>query len=127
MDYKVSEGIRLYLADETLCLPDEVRINLAGRRPLYRSNISAINLNDQYISIPDGKSTEVRMGINPPRYKHWVRRDVAWGPTVTVGPVNHVLAANKRGYTRSGAKMWSPAGFVNDGEHDTSISRVCVG
>ena len=33
MDFKVPAGIRLDLADGTLCLPDEVRIQLAGRKP----------------------------------------------------------------------------------------------
>ena len=35
MDFMVPAGIRLDLADGTLCLPDEVRIHLAGRRPPY--------------------------------------------------------------------------------------------
>ena len=86
MDFMVAAGIRLDLADGALCLPDKVRINFAGRRPPYRSSASAVNLNDQYVSIPTGKSTEVRIGINPPRSKLWVRQDVAWGPTVTAGP-----------------------------------------
>ena len=33
MDFMVPAGIRLYLADGTMCLPDEVRIQLEGRRP----------------------------------------------------------------------------------------------
>ena len=86
MDFMVPAGICLDLADGTLCLPDEVRICLAGRRPPYRSNISAVNLNGQHIAIAAGRSTEVRIGVNPPKSKHWVRRDVAWIPTVTDGP-----------------------------------------
>ena len=86
MDFMVPAGIRLDLADGTLCLPDEVRICLAGRRPPYRSNISAVNLNGQHIAIAAGRSTEVRIGVNPPKSKLWVRRDVAWIPTVTDGP-----------------------------------------
>ena len=46
MDFMVPAGILLDLSDGTLCLPDEVRIGLAGRKPLYRSTIQAINLND---------------------------------------------------------------------------------
>ena len=34
MDFMVPAGIRLYLAYGTLLLPGEVRIHLAGRRPL---------------------------------------------------------------------------------------------
>ena len=86
MDFMVPAGIRLDLADGTLCLPDEVRICLAGRRPPYRSNISAVNLNDQHVAIAAGRSAEVRIGVNPPKSKLWVRRDVAWIPTVTNGP-----------------------------------------
>ena len=86
MDCMVPAGIRLDLADVTLCLPDEVRICLAGRRPPYRSNISAVNVNDQHIAITAGRSTEVRICVNPLKFKLWVRRDVAWIPTVTNGP-----------------------------------------
>ena len=68
-------------------MPDEVRIGLAGRRPPYRSNISAFNINDRHVNIPAGKSTEVRIGTNPPKSKLWVSRYVAWVPTVTTGPV----------------------------------------
>ena len=46
MDFMVPAGIRLDLADGMLCLPDEVRIGLSGRKPLYRPTIQAINLND---------------------------------------------------------------------------------
>ena len=51
MDFIIPAGNRLDLADGALCLPDEVRVCLAERRPPYRSNISAINLNDQHIVI----------------------------------------------------------------------------
>ena len=39
MDIIVPAGIRLNLADGRLCLPDEVRIGLAGRKRLYRSTV----------------------------------------------------------------------------------------
>ena len=42
MDFVGPAGIRLYLADGTLVLPDEVRIHLAGRRPLYGSSMQPI-------------------------------------------------------------------------------------
>ena len=82
----VPAGIRLDLADGTLCLPDEVHIDLAGRKPPYRSSIQAVNLNDQHVVIPVGRTTEVRIGVGPPKAKLWVRRDVAWLPTVASGP-----------------------------------------
>ena len=70
----------------TLCLPAEVRICLAGLRPPHRSKVSAINLNDQHIVIPAGRTTKVRFGVNPPKSKVWVIRGVAWVLTVTNGP-----------------------------------------
>ena len=69
MDFMVPAGISMDLADGTLFLPDGVWINLAGRRPPYRSNISAIDLYNQHISISANKSAEVRIGIIPPNFK----------------------------------------------------------
>ena len=86
MDLMVSEFDRLDLADGTLCLPDKVRIGLARRKPLYKSTIQAINLNDQNVVIPVGRPTEVRVGVAPPRAKLWVRRDVEWVPSMINGP-----------------------------------------
>ena len=96
MDFMVPAGIRLDLADGTLCLPDEVRIGLAGRKSLYKSAIQAINLNDQHVVIPVGKPIEVRVGIAPPRAKLWVRRDVEWMPTVINEPgrINYLQLTN---------------------------------
>ena len=96
MGFIVPAGIRLDLADGKLCLPDEVRIGLAGRKPLYRSTIQAINLNDQHVVILVGKPTEVRVGVAPPRDKRWVRRDVEWVPFVTNGSgrINHLRLTN---------------------------------
>ena len=65
----VPAGIRLDLPDGTLCLPEEVWIGLSGRRPPYRSNLWSINLNNQYIGIPVGNSTEVRIRANPAKSK----------------------------------------------------------
>ena len=96
MDFMVPAGIRLDLVDGTLCLPDEVRNCLAERKPLYRSTIQAINLNDQHVVIPVGRPTEVRVGVAPSRSKPWIRRDVEWVATVTNGPgrINYLQLTN---------------------------------
>ena len=86
MGFIVPADIRLDLACGTLCLTAKVYICLAGRRPPYQSNILAINLRNRHIVIPAGRLTEIRIGVNPPKSKIWVRRDVAWVPTVTNGP-----------------------------------------
>ena len=65
----VPAGIRLDLADGTVCLPDEFRICLLGRKTLYRSTIQAIKLNDQHVVIAVGRPTEVRVGVALPRAK----------------------------------------------------------
>ena len=41
---------------------------------------------EQHVVIPVGESTEVRIGAGPPKDIFWVRRDVAWVPTMTNGP-----------------------------------------
>ena len=95
MDFMVPAGIRLDLADGTLCLPDEVHIGLAGRKPPYRSTIQAINLNDQHVVIPVGRSTEVRIGVDPPKAKLGVRRDVAWVPIIDLGPARSSICSSR--------------------------------
>ncbi|ETI53999.1 hypothetical protein F443_03141 [Phytophthora nicotianae P1569] len=46
MDFMVPAAIRLDLADGTLSLPDEIRIQLSGRRPLYDEHVSAVRLEE---------------------------------------------------------------------------------
>ena len=42
MDFMVPAGIRLDLGGGALCLPDEVRIQLAGRRSLYGNKVTDV-------------------------------------------------------------------------------------
>ena len=58
MDFMVPAGIRLDMADGTICLPDEVRIQLACRKTLYTGHISEVKL-DQYVNLPAAKYVEV--------------------------------------------------------------------
>ncbi|OWY99696.1 Eukaryotic/viral aspartic protease [Phytophthora megakarya] len=44
MDFMVPAGVRVDAADGTACLPDEVRIQLIGRLPLYGSKMRAVNV-----------------------------------------------------------------------------------
>ena len=85
MDFMVPSGIRLDLADGTLVLPDEVRIHLAGRRPLYGSSMQPIVIPEQHVILPVGRSTEIRIGNVQLNAKLWVRLDPTWVPTVTTG------------------------------------------
>ncbi|POM61205.1 reverse transcriptase, partial [Phytophthora palmivora] len=86
MDFMVPAGIRLDLADETICLPDEVRLQMAGRRPLYGDKVEHVCWNDHYW-IDVGQTAEIRLrGQTSNLYKLWVTRGDRWVPTITVGP-----------------------------------------
>ena len=58
----VPDEIRLDLADETVFLPDEVRIQLEGRRSPYEAKIQLIAAYEKYLAIPVGYSVEVNVG-----------------------------------------------------------------
>ena len=85
MDFMVPAGVRLDLADGALCLPEEIRIHLAGRRPAYGSKIQHITAKDQHVVIPVGESREVKIGIGGAKMKLWVARGPDWVPTVISG------------------------------------------
>ena len=85
MDFMVPSYIRLDLADRTLVLPDKVKINLAGRRPLYCSSMQTIGIPEQHVALPVGRSAEIRISTVHSNAKLWVRRDLTWVPTVTTG------------------------------------------
>ncbi|GMF49079.1 unnamed protein product [Phytophthora fragariaefolia] len=86
MEFMVPAGIRLDLADGTICLPDEVRIQLAGRRPLYGDKVELVMMGGYY-EIDMGGSEEVRLQTRPSyRQKLWVTRGDRWVPTYIAGP-----------------------------------------
>ncbi|KAE9293119.1 hypothetical protein PR003_g24588, partial [Phytophthora rubi] len=86
MDFMVPAGIRLDLADGSPCLPDEVRIQLSGRRQLYNDKARIIRL-DQHLQIDVGDSTEVPMRRQTADQDSlWVTRGNRWVPTVSRGP-----------------------------------------
>ena len=69
MDFMVPAGIRLHIADGTVCLPDEVRIQLKGKRPPCGAKIQRIAADEKYLAIPVGKSVEVNVGSGTPQSK----------------------------------------------------------
>ncbi|POM60619.1 hypothetical protein PHPALM_30501 [Phytophthora palmivora] len=85
MDFMVPGVIRLDLADGTICLPDEVRLQMAGRRPLYGDKVEHVSWKDLYW-IDVGQTAEIRLrGQMSNQYKLWVTRGDRWVPTITVG------------------------------------------
>ncbi|POM69835.1 LOW QUALITY PROTEIN: Hypothetical protein PHPALM_13843 [Phytophthora palmivora] len=82
LDFMVPAGIRLDLADGTICLPDEVRLQMAGRRPLYGDKIE-----HGHYWIVVGQTAEIRLSSQTSnQYELWVTRGDRWVPTITVGP-----------------------------------------
>ena len=68
----VPAGVRLDLADGTLCFPEEVLIHLAGGRPAYRSKIQNVKAIGQHVVIPAEGSQEVNAMIRRTFEKLWV-------------------------------------------------------
>ncbi|ETO58593.1 hypothetical protein F444_23029, partial [Phytophthora nicotianae P1976] len=83
MDFMVLAGIRLDLADGTLCLPDEIRIQLSGRRPLYGEHVSAVCLEELEV-IEAGQKIEIPLRSKPSE-KLWLTRGEHWIPTLVEG------------------------------------------
>ena len=71
MDFMLPAGICLDLAYGTICLPDEVRILLTGRRSPYRSTVQAITVYHPCWKI--SRSEDWSWFI---KSKRWVRRDL---------------------------------------------------
>jgi hypothetical protein len=86
MDFMIPAGIRLDLADGTMCLPVEVRIQLAGRRLLYGRSSHDVTL-EEIVEIEAGEPMDVpiRRPRALEREKLWVARGQRWVPTVTTG------------------------------------------
>ncbi|ETI46972.1 hypothetical protein F443_08717 [Phytophthora nicotianae P1569] len=72
MDFVVPAGIRLDLADGTLCLPDEIRIQLSGRLPLYSEHVSAVRLEELEV-IEAGQKIDIWLRSKPSE-KLWLTR-----------------------------------------------------
>uniref|UniRef100_A0AAV1UUC2 Uncharacterized protein n=1 Tax=Peronospora matthiolae TaxID=2874970 RepID=A0AAV1UUC2_9STRA len=85
VEFMVPAIIRLDLADGTLVLPFEVRIHLAGRRPLYGLSTQPIVTPEQHLVLPVGRSAEIRISNVQSNANLWVWRDHTWGPTVATG------------------------------------------
>ncbi|OWZ04400.1 hypothetical protein PHMEG_00023704 [Phytophthora megakarya] len=62
MDFMVPSGIRLDLAHGSINLPDEVRIQLSGRRQLYSDKATIVNVG-QYLRIQAGESVELPLRL----------------------------------------------------------------
>ncbi|OWZ14289.1 LOW QUALITY PROTEIN: reverse transcriptase [Phytophthora megakarya] len=81
MDFMVPVGIRLDLADGSLCLPDEVRIQLSGRRRIFSENSRLIRF-DQHGNVLVAGFVEIAFRKSlADKQKLWVTRGDRWVPT----------------------------------------------
>ncbi|KAE9063428.1 hypothetical protein PF010_g28992 [Phytophthora fragariae] len=86
MDFLVPAGIRLDLADGSLCLPDEIQTHPSGRRQLYNDKARLVRL-EQHLQLEIGESVELPLRVRTSdQDKLWVTRGELWVPTVVYGP-----------------------------------------
>ncbi|OWZ11645.1 hypothetical protein PHMEG_00015307 [Phytophthora megakarya] len=86
MDFMVPAGIRVDLAHGSISLPDEVQIQLSGRRQLYSDKAKIVNVG-QYLRIQAGELVELPLRLRSSIYdKLWVARGERWVPTISDGP-----------------------------------------
>ncbi|OWY93899.1 hypothetical protein PHMEG_00036533 [Phytophthora megakarya] len=86
MDFMVPAGIRLDLAHGSISLPDEVRIQLSGRRQRYSDKAKIVNVG-QYLRIQAGDSVELPLRLRSSIHeKLWATRGDQWVPTISDGP-----------------------------------------
>ena len=85
MDFMVPAGIRLDLGGGAFCLPDEVRIQLAGRRSLYGNKVTDVRLG-QFAQLPVGGYVEgpLKKSTSEQRVL-WVTIGERWVTTVIRG------------------------------------------
>ncbi|POM70240.1 Hypothetical protein PHPALM_13348 [Phytophthora palmivora] len=85
MDFMVPAGIRLDLAYGSISVPDEVRIQLSGRRQLYSDKARLVTVGE-HIQIEIGQSVELQLHLRISDHeKFWVTRGDRWVPTVVRG------------------------------------------
>ncbi|KAE8996023.1 hypothetical protein PF011_g16076 [Phytophthora fragariae] len=129
MDFMVPAGIRLDLADGSLCFSNEVRIQLSGRRQLYNDKARIVRL-DQHLQIDVGNSMEVTMRRQTSDQDSLgVTRGDRWVPTVSrgsgktlyltitnIGEKKLILQGDKRiGMWLAGDRVPRLQGFVTAG------------
>ncbi|OWZ00358.1 LOW QUALITY PROTEIN: hypothetical protein PHMEG_00028463, partial [Phytophthora megakarya] len=78
MDVMVPARIRLDLAHGSISLPDEVRIQLSGRRQFYSDKAKIVNVG-QYFCIQAGESVELPLRLRSSIHdKLWITRGDRW-------------------------------------------------
>ncbi|OWY93101.1 hypothetical protein PHMEG_00037626, partial [Phytophthora megakarya] len=131
MNFMVPAGVRIVridTADGTACLPDEVRIQMIGRRPLYGSKMRSVTVPSLIVAAGQTFDVSLRPEKNAPRL--WVTRGTAWVTSVIRAPVGRRMCLRVTNITEKSVVLdahttvgrWTPVdsiprafGFVRPG------------
>ncbi|KAE8963679.1 hypothetical protein PR002_g29214 [Phytophthora rubi] len=84
MNFMVPAGVRIDTADGTACLPDEVHIQMIGRRPLYGTRMNPVNVKTP-VRLEPGDTHEVLLRPDRNAPFLWVTRAESWVTTFVKG------------------------------------------
>ncbi|KAE9262688.1 hypothetical protein PR003_g33448, partial [Phytophthora rubi] len=86
MDFMVPAGIRLDLGDGSMCLPDEIRVNLHGRRRIFSDKVRPVYVGE-HLTLEVAGSMELPLQMHgSDKDKLWLARGERWVPTLVKGP-----------------------------------------
>ncbi|GMF15042.1 unnamed protein product [Phytophthora fragariaefolia] len=86
MNFMVPAGVRIYTAKWTACLPDEVRIQLIGRRPLYGAKMHPIGVASP-LRVDPGQARDVPLRPDRAAPLLWVTHGKSWVVTLVKGKI----------------------------------------
>ncbi|KAE9246089.1 hypothetical protein PF002_g6907 [Phytophthora fragariae] len=86
MDFMVPAGIRLDLGDGSMCLPDEIRVMLHGRRQIFSDKARPVCVGE-HLTVGVAGSVELPLRLREADHeKIWLTRGRSWVPTLMKGP-----------------------------------------
>ncbi|KAE8960712.1 hypothetical protein PR001_g30291, partial [Phytophthora rubi] len=86
MDSMVPAGIRLDLGDGSMCLPDEIRVMLHGRRQVFSDKARPVCVGE-HLTVEIAGSVELPLRLREAdNEKLWLTRGQSWVPTLMKGP-----------------------------------------
>ncbi|KAE8898192.1 hypothetical protein PF003_g17966 [Phytophthora fragariae] len=86
MDFMVPAGIRLDLGDGSMCLPDEIRVMLHGRRQIFSDKARPVCVGE-HLTVGVAGSVELPLRLREADHeKLWLTRGQSWVPTLMKGP-----------------------------------------
>ncbi|KAE9036451.1 hypothetical protein PR003_g9357 [Phytophthora rubi] len=86
MDFMVPAGIRLDLGDGSMCLPNEIRVMLHGRRQIFSDKARPVCVGE-HLTVEIAGSVELPLRLREAdNEKLWLTRGQCWLPTLLKGP-----------------------------------------